>query len=604
MFRSLRFQFIAVFATFIMVSCGIISAISIYSIRQTGIKAAQSQSIPAIMKSLDLVDGDAFQALTKSMDESDPFYEETRLALLEVAQSVGCSYLYTMKHVSGTDFVYMIDGSCDPSDEDNFSALGDREDVDGWGEAILNVARNGGIESADLQNQDEWGWTVSTYAGIKNSRGEVVGVLAIDMDATEIVATIKWQAVEVIVFCLVFMVLGSILIFFFTQIMFGTMTSISQAMEDIAHGEADLTTQIPFTGKNELGVLSANCNSVIRSMNSLVSTLKTQTSVLDESGAELQNRISENIDQIHKSTDAVSEINDRVNQQNAKIEAVDANVRNVHDKIGLLDTKLNDQSGAIAQSSSAIEQISANIASVDKSVSTILDQYGELVSDSNEGRKILDEVSEKLTDIEQRSAHLNEANEAIAQIAEQTNLLAMNAAIEAAHAGESGKGFAVVADEIRRLAETSAQQTSSISGLLNGITEAIKNIVLASAKSGEAFSGVGQKIMQLDNLMKEVQAGMEEERSGVQNILDTMRTLEGTTRSINEFSGEMKQASEKVFDEISELKEIAESTRGRSSEVASGMEQMKKSAQNAVEAGLRNKDASQSVVDMVSGFKV
>ncbi len=604
MLTSLRFRFIAIFAAFILVSCGIISAISIYSIRQTGIASAQSQSLPAMKKCLEMIDGDAFEALAQSMDESDPFYEETRLAMLEVAQSVGCSYLYTMKQLSGADFVYMIDGSCDPSDEENFSPMGTDQNVSDWGPQILNVMKNGGMESADLQDQAEWGWTVSTYAAIKNSRGAVVGLLAIDMDATEIVATIQKQTIEVTIFCIVFMLIGILLIFLFTRMLFGTMSHISNAMDEIAHGKADLTKTIPYSGKNELGVLADNCNSVIESMNSLVSMLKEQTQVLEESGAELQNRISENIDQIRSASDAVSDINQRVAQQNTQIEAVDGNVRNVHNQIGLLDSRISDQSGAIQQSSSAIEEITANIASVDKSVSMILERYEDLVTDSNEGRKLLDEVTEKLSDIEQRSAHLNEANDAIAQIAEQTNLLAMNAAIEAAHAGETGKGFAVVADEIRRLAETSAQQTSSINGLLNGISEAIKNIVQASAKSGEAFSGVGQKITQLDHLMKEVQAGMGEERAGVQNILDMMRTLDGTTKSINTASAEMKVASEKVFEEITELKSLAETTRQRSDQVSSGMELMRTSANNAVEAGLRNKDASQNVIEMVAGFKV
>ena len=70
----------------------------------------------------------------------------------------------------------------------------------------------------------------------------------------------------------------------------------------------------------------------------------------------------------------------------------------------------------------------------------------------------------------------------------------MNAAIEAAHAGEAGKGFSVVADEIRKLSETSAEQSSTISAKLMLIEETISGIVEGSAESTEAFEKVSEEI--------------------------------------------------------------------------------------------------------------
>ncbi|MCR5063261.1 MAG: hypothetical protein K6A89_08270, partial [Treponema sp.] len=169
-------------------------------------------------------------------------------------------------------------------------------------------------------------------------------------------------------------------------------------------------------------------------------------------------------------------------------------------------------------------------------------------------------------------------------------------------AGEAGKGFAVVAGEIRALAETSAKQSDSISSLLSNITDSIGGIVNSSNKSSQTFASVGEKITKLEQLIREVQSGMDEERNGADNILSTMTTLKGTTKDITTSSGQMKDESQKVFSGIQNLKNLADTTYQKSSHVNENMDEMRNTAEAAVSASDRSLDATSKVSDMINGF--
>ena len=600
--HSLRTRFIVFFGLFIIISCSVMGVFAGVSIVNTGVAVCTEHGVPAIEKAMQIINGDEFEAFCKNPSEDDPYYEETRLALLDLKMTVNCQYLYTMVPVDGTLFKYVIDGSCDPSDEENFSPLGTEEDIDDYGEGPFKAMADGNIYSSGLEHQEEWGYTISSYGGIKNSRGQVVGFIGCDFNVDDILSMLKKRIINIAIVSVIILTLGILLIVLFTSDIFGTMKSISGAMENIASGKADLTFRIPEKGKNELTNLAANCNAVIASLNNLITELQGETGILNETGNELSNKMENHVGVLDATATQISEISDHITEQTTKVESITNGMQSVETEIENLETKLSMQSQAIQQSSSVIEEITANIRSVDENVKEILEEYKKLVAEADEGQQQQKSVSNQIGNIEQQSDSLMNANTAIASIAKQTNLLAMNAAIEASHAGEAGKGFAVVAAEIRTLAETSAKQSDSISRLLQDIRESIAGIVESSKKSAANFASVSEKIMRLEQLITEVQGGMNEERIGAENILNAMLTLEGTTKDINQASAHMKGESASVFEGIQTLRELAEKTHSKSTEVTSQMAEMKETASAAANASDRNLSATSKVADMINGF--
>lgn len=134
-------------------------------------------------------------------------------------------------------------------------------------------------------------------------------------------------------------------------------------------------------------------------------------------------------------------------------------------------------------------------------------------------------MADTIRDTAQRIEQLGTATDQVSgivnviqAIAEQTNLLALNAAIEAARAGEQGRGFAVVADEVRKLAERTAQATTEIQQVIQGIQDS-KTVAVAS------MSGMVESVGRGVALTGEVQHSISAMTSSVREAVNVVATI-------------------------------------------------------------------------------
>jgi methyl-accepting chemotaxis protein len=331
----------------------------------------------------------------------------------------------------------------------------------------------------------------------------------------------------------------------------------------LAEGEADLTQKIELDRNDEIGDLVSDFNIFLDKLRSIVLSLKGSQSGLSVIGGELSQSVDGASGAMRRMSSDMGAVRESGQNQAASVEESSSAVSQIARNIASLDDLIVNQASTITEASAAIEEMVGNIRSVSSYVERMASEFKELSSASEEGKSTMAQVAERIAQISAQSKSLLDANEVIAGIASNTNLLAMNAAIEAAHAGDAGKGFSVVADEIRRLSETSGEQSKAIGKDLSLILEAINDVVAVSKSSEDAFSIVAQKISATDAVVHQVSQAMTEQGEGSRQVLEALGDMNDITTQVRGASSEMSAGNTAVLEEMARLRDAAFEVKSR-----------------------------------------
>jgi methyl-accepting chemotaxis protein len=380
--------------------------------------------------------------------------------------------------------------------------------------------------------------------------------------------------------------------------------TVSETLRDISEGEGDLTKRISTYGKDEVGDLSRYFNLTLEKIKNLVLLIKKQSTVLSDIGHDLSSNMTETAAAINQITANIHSIKGRVINQSASVTQTNATMEQVITNINKLNNHIENQSNNISQASSAIEEMVANINSVTSTLISNTNNVSTLKEASEVGRNGLQDVASDIQEISRESEGLLEINAVMENIASQTNLLSMNAAIEAAHAGEAGKGFAVVADEIRKLAESSSEQSKTIGTVLKKISESISKITKSTENVLTKFEAIDSGVKTVSQQEENIRNSMEEQGEGSKQVLQSVGGLNELTQLVKSGSEEMLSGSKEVMTESQNLEKATQEITGGMNEMSSGAEQINVAVHNVSEMTVKNREAIDALIKEVSRFKV
>lgn len=228
---------------------------------------------------------------------------------------------------------------------------------------------------------------------------------------------------------------------------------------------------------------------------------------------------------------------------------------------------------SITETSTTVEEVRQAAQLSSQKATEVSENAYHVAQISQDGQKAvnetvhgMDNIKQQMEVIGQTIIRLSEQSQSIGgiiasvnDVANQSNLLAVNAAIEAAKAGEQGKGFAVVAQEIRNLAEQSKKATAQVRTILFDVQKTTSAAVMAaeqgnkaveagvrqSAKAGEAIQVLTESTRDAANVAIQIVASSKQQLIGMDQIGLAIKTI---NQAGSENASSMKQVKQSARD--------------------------------------------------------
>ncbi len=314
-------------------------------------------------------------------------------------------------------------------------------------------------------------------------------------------------------------------------------TELRDILQNISHGEGNLTQRMPVNSHDELGEAARYFNQFVSSIQNIISQLVQMANQVNERASNATSKltsVSANIDNAASSTTSTA----------ATAEQMSASSRQIADNAHNAAEEANQARELTHRGVNAMNTSSQQSASME---TEILRLKEDIESVFTKGKEML-EMVDNITDI-----------------TSQTNLLALNAAIEAARAGEAGRGFAVVADEVRQLSVRTEQVTNQISEKLQEnmqfnirLGDAMQNVANESQAMIGEIKDTSQTIQDINDKITEIYNMIEQINQSAHQQSDMIGHVASNVDSLANMEMDNARQTQHANDELNQLNQLSE----------------------------------------------
>jgi diguanylate cyclase (GGDEF)-like protein len=284
----LRTQLVIIFSLIIVSTVGTIGVILFRKVEAIQFDRLRETLVAYASSAAMLIDGDRHAGLSASPAEGSPYRDELLGQLRRFMRiDPRIAEMYTMARSSRPGRCRFVVDASPPRDKDGDGVISDTERPAEPGEeydisGLPEMQRAFEEPIADREvTRDKWGWWLSAYAPVRDSAGNTVAIVGLDVSAD----TIRGQQVRlkriIAAICAVFLAAGLVAANAYACRLTRPLRSMVSAAREIGRG--DYAQRVDVSTHNEIGFLAETMNSMaenIRRSFDKLSTLNRTANIL------------------------------------------------------------------------------------------------------------------------------------------------------------------------------------------------------------------------------------------------------------------------------------------------------------------------------------
>lgn len=536
-----------VMISLILIAFFVFSSLALYfNTKQTAVstlKATAEKDALRISKTFDTV---AYSEFLQSPVASEQ-YETLRTELDTLRKQNGLLYTYTAR-IDQNKVRLLIDGL--PKDK----AAKINAPASGATIADMKDVLKGKTHTTDVIDDPIYGQYISVYVPLKDSTGNVIGILGTDIAAKEVDALttdlLQQNAPIFIGLMLLLLTITLILLYIVLGRKLRPLETLQKVAALIADGRLDQAkqtlTDLTIASKDEIYALAISIRDMNEMLRTMIVDIKQTATLVSTTSQSIDQSTSEVLDGSEQIAHTMSEIATGTESQTQ------------------VTLSLNDEMNRFATLIETTNQSGVEIQGTTEQMATLTRVGREQMSASVEQMRHIHQhvtqSAEQIDLLKQQSSDIQTLVGIIRGISEQTNLLALNAAIEAARAGEQGKGFAVVATEVKNLSSHVASSVSEIATIVTSIEASAQQMQHSFKTTVEATAAGEQIVLDTDTTFE--------------RLTDQVTHVSRATQQMTQQMEDVLQAERFIRNALTEIAAVAEEHTASNEEVAAASEQM------------------------------